>query len=336
MTRWILAGLLVFCTTDCFSEPRTWPPEVTKAVNDLASEDRAVSRKAIAALAEMKTVPPDAIAAILGYLDRESSAIVESRKPPNNDKSATKTPLVGDETMLLKIQADPASYAGKLFTICGLVRIADIYPDDHPYTEYRYYTMTFFEVDERVHINEVTARLYLRRGVFGFARDRCASLQLAGYDGMLVRIVGTIRPSWYRDNKSANAIEVLDIQFLNDNKDGWQLPSLGCYWDAMRAFRKTGREGVPQLVATLQAPALGIDDVLTYSVILVAMNGMDRRARQSASARVYKLIDRRSKPKDLDDARHRKWLLEARERLQESNRKDGPAMDLLEVLDNLP
>ena len=135
---------------------------------------------------------------------------------------SSEVPLVGDETLLTAVKADPESFVDRPFVVTGGVEVDDYYNYGYRGLDRSYYSLSFHEVragDPQIFGERCT--LYVRRDDAG---KRVVDQILAGTakgKQQLIRVKATLTAERYREG-AWNLCEVLDVQFARPGWKGWR------------------------------------------------------------------------------------------------------------------
>ena len=136
-----------------------------------------------------------------------------------------KIPHVDDETSLVDVKANPRKFTGKEFRICGRVRMDDYFNYSYGDASDAFYSIRFNEVGETFRDSRLGeyAYLYLRRD---WGKDVSAALvkyakEGGSRHGVVARVHVRLNPDAYEKWKQWDMFEILDVQFINDDADGW-------------------------------------------------------------------------------------------------------------------
>ena len=121
-------SVTVSVVTPAWSQSRE-EADVSSRVARLASPDRTGGHAAAVSLQRVKLLPESAIEPIISYLKFEvEQAMVPNTVPNGNDDDRLDSlPVVGDETTLVRIKANPDQYINKPFIVAGGLKIANYY-----------------------------------------------------------------------------------------------------------------------------------------------------------------------------------------------------------------
>jgi hypothetical protein len=154
----------------------------------------------------------------------------DSPKPSSKLLSAKQlVPHLPDETKLIRLKTTPEHFVGKTFILCGGIQVSDNYSGTYYFhTEPVYYSFEFLVFGntwgERA--DDVVLG-YLRKDRGKRIADRIIAAQESwearGKRGVLAcRIKATILPESYALGGRWWQVEIVDVQFLNSSRDGWE------------------------------------------------------------------------------------------------------------------
>jgi hypothetical protein len=103
--------------------------KLTEPLRKLASEDRRERHAACEVLRGAKSLPESAIEPIISYLklEIEQAMLPPPREHRLREGAVATLPIVGDETSIARIKANPQEYIGKDFILVGGIKVSDYY-----------------------------------------------------------------------------------------------------------------------------------------------------------------------------------------------------------------
>jgi len=189
-------------------------------VERLQSSDQSVRVSAATALLA-DGVPREAVPSILQFIRLEiaelSTSPLRKRYP-----AVTEVPMMGDETSLVRIKADPRSYLDKTFVIVGGISASSYYGFGYRDAESTHYAMNFVEVDKSAKKTGNSADLYVPRTFSALLVERMVQAEEQGFSGLLVRIRATLDSARYEGAMTWNLMEVIDWQMLDREANRWK------------------------------------------------------------------------------------------------------------------
>jgi hypothetical protein len=147
------------------------------------------------------------------------------------DTKGQDIPHLEDETRLVEIKANPGEYVGKVFILCGGIKIDDYYNFSYRDSAITYYSLRFIEAGKTELIPRNVCHLYLLKTKGRSIVDRMAHLEASANTNnkpaafVLVRVKATIAPGWYLRGDSDlhwDMMEVLDIQSRDEATNAWK------------------------------------------------------------------------------------------------------------------
>jgi hypothetical protein len=180
---------------------------------------RTARRKEMAAAAEAVQRARDAeVAALKAKLEQEAKDEEERFK---NAPHATSMPLVGDETSIAAITADPRSFLGKEIILCGGARVEHYYNFSFSDAEDTHYSLRFVQANEKAEIvGSIT--MYALRADFKSLADKITKLQgLRAGKNFPFRAKVTVTARCFEDGTWGRSVELVDWQPLNSDRSGW-------------------------------------------------------------------------------------------------------------------
>lgn len=130
-------------------------------------------------------------------------------------------PVVGDETSLVKVKANPRDYVGKEFILVGGLKVIDYYNYGYGEAKRTHVSLSLREVRADGTYTQNDISLYLSRSVSKKLVEAITKVVAGGYGAKLVRAKVTILPHRYEEGESMMA-EMLDWQFRNAAGTGWR------------------------------------------------------------------------------------------------------------------
>ena len=135
-------------------------------------------------------------------------------------------PVVGDETPLLKLKANPRDYIRKEFIVAGALRVQDYYNYGYSEAKDTHVSLRLQEVRPNGSYTGEDISLYLSRPVSKELVEAVTKTVAGGYGAKLVRVKVTILGRRYDEGASMMG-ELLDWQFVNAERTAWQPWALG-------------------------------------------------------------------------------------------------------------
>jgi hypothetical protein len=134
----------------------------------------------------------------------------------------TSIPLVGDETPIAAVVADPWKFVGRGFVICGAVEVADYFNAPYDGAKLTHFSFSFQQLDRGAALGN-RAMLYARRNIGQDIADACAAATSLRSGAMkVVRARVTLAPErTSSDQIRGDMLEVLDWQFLAPGATTW-------------------------------------------------------------------------------------------------------------------
>jgi hypothetical protein len=143
------------------------------------------------------------------------------------DSQSTTKPikLMGDETTLVHVKADPQSYVGKQLIMTGGIQVSDYYNYGYMDEKDLYYSFDFREAVTPTKLGE-SCHLYLRRQNGKTISDTIvAKLATEGSAKMVrVRVKAAFDPEHFEGDgqKQWDMMELLDVQFSAPEGNDWK------------------------------------------------------------------------------------------------------------------
>jgi hypothetical protein len=150
------------------------------------------------------------------------------------DQPIDRVPMMGDETSIVQVIADPQRFIGKPFVIVGGIKCTDIRDLDYQDTG-RFFAFSFTEADADGRMGEL-ANAYQPRPLGVDLIDLTTRFQQEHNGGklMLVRLKVTLNPDRQPPSGiNARALEILDWQFLCLDQSRWT-----AWWSQIAAADK--------------------------------------------------------------------------------------------------
>jgi hypothetical protein len=139
-----------------------------------------------------------------------------------------KLPVLGDETPLVKIKANPGDYTHKPAIICGGLKISDEYVGPYKFKVMveKFYSLLFveFKATDTSKVGDY-AHLYLAKSSYSRPIiDSIAKLQAKEFKGSLAaRVQVCVNPAIIEHYTDPwRTMEVLDVQFPEKGGKGWE------------------------------------------------------------------------------------------------------------------
>jgi len=157
--------------------------------------------------------------------------------------------VVGDETLLIKVKADPRDYLGRSFVMTGGIKVASYHNYGYLYAEKSHYSLSFIEVvDNEGNQGERRCHLYLARNNLSKNIIDHIIKKTEQNDYVRIRIKVTLDPNRYEDG-AWNLLELLDVQFSqNDGKWG--------DWVVQKAIKTAQQDRERTRLAAMEAEKL--------------------------------------------------------------------------------
>ena len=193
--------------------------DVADLVSKLDSDDGAESLKAARQLVgQAKPLPKTAVSAVVAFASHAGEL-----KPPKQDSNLSAVPIVGDETALVRVKATPSDFVGKEFYLCGALSVSDYYNFRYLRAADSHYSLRWRPITKDAKIaNGDSCTIYADRSIAGPLVAAITERQEHGADAMAVRTKVTLRPSSPDDlARGWDCLELLDWQFLTDDKQSW-------------------------------------------------------------------------------------------------------------------
>ena len=272
--------------TTANSKPTAQQPALSeqakKIINQLTSRDRPLRVKAVLALEAQPQIPEQAIDPLLEFSKLEfQQAFISPRQGAGDTVPRTSIPLVGDETPIVRIRANPRDYIGKVFTICGTVEVSNYWNFKYADAKDTHYSLRFHELDKNAkRLGYQAVNLYVVRGAPLAVVERFVKAEERGAQEVIVRVKATILPKRFKDAANWEFLELCDLQFLSQDGKTWEPFLHEGVNSAARCLARLGRPAIPKLAELMFPPKL--DDVAHYGRILVLVAGvrMDAKCRK--------------------------------------------------------
>jgi len=135
-----------------------------------------------------------------------------------------KIPLLGDETPIAAVVADPWKYVGQVFVVCGSIEVCDWFDGTYQDAKPTHLALSFQQLD-RAGSPGNRALLYVRRGVGDELAAACARATLLRSGATrVIRARVTIPPNRASLSQArGDMLEVLDWQYLAPGGSQWSL-----------------------------------------------------------------------------------------------------------------
>ncbi|WP_428937734.1 hypothetical protein [Fontivita pretiosa] len=133
-------------------------------------------------------------------------------------------PLLGDETPIAAVVADPWKYVGRVFIVCGAVEVSDWFDGTYQDAKPTHLAFSFQQLDRAASPGN-RALLYVRRGVGDELAAACARATLLRSGATrVIRARVTIPPQRASlAHARGDMLEVLDWQYLAPGGGQWSL-----------------------------------------------------------------------------------------------------------------
>lgn len=283
----------------------------TAAADPREALEQGTRAEKVAALAELEgrtRLPADFVALLWSFVESE---IVALERPLEVADHADAVPLMGDETPLAQLLADPAKHADRKHTLVGSIRVTNSYRGPAAELARSHFALEFTPLDERGKPAGARAYAYLPRSFGGLLLERLATRPSGPAPRAIVRLEAA---PLTRDPRDANLLVATDWQLLHDGAwSDWEFAGLR---GAFRVLPKAGRAAVPGLVDLLADPAANRPPTLAATLRTMCLgtllNFEVRERRQAAS-----LLERKANAAKTDEERARltKALTELRQSL---------------------
>lgn len=298
------AARLVFAT--CWLTCATSWAEDPVAVLARGTRDEQIA--ALVALEQATKVPPEVVRPLWSFVQAE---IVRRERPLPITSAADLLPLVGDETSLAQLQAEPAKYAGQKQIVAGSIRVANAYRGPAEDLAKTHLALEFTPLDEDgKKTGSARAYAYLPRSFGGLLLERLATRPGGSAPAAVVRLEATLLEP---DPRYADLLVATDWQWLENGAwSEWEFAGLRA---AFRVLPKCGRAATPGLVQLLAAEAPKRPPVLAETLRTMCLGtllNLEARERRQAAA----LLEREL-PQAKDKA-HRAAITKARAALRQS------------------
>jgi len=162
----------------------------------------------------------------LAELEKENATLRSIKALAERGGEVKVVPLVGDETPLVKVMANPRDYIGKKFIVVGGLRVKNYYNFRYDDAEPTHVSLDLCELRADGSQTREDISLYLSRSVSKRIVDAVADAVGKGDRTKLVRAKVTILRERYADGMHLMA-EMLDWQFRNAEGTGWEPWALG-------------------------------------------------------------------------------------------------------------
>ena len=131
-------------------------------------------------------------------------------------------PVLGDETPLTKVKANPQDYVGKKFIVAGGLTVRDYYNYSYSGAKETHVSLRLAEMRADGTFTGEKINVYLQHSLSGELVDAVTKAVGGGYDALLVRVKVTLLPHKYETDPKWDLMELLDWQFRNAEGTGWQ------------------------------------------------------------------------------------------------------------------
>jgi hypothetical protein len=237
---------------------------------------------ALVSLEQSPRVSADLVRPLGAFVRAE---IARLEKPPARAASPERIPLADDETVLERLQAEPARFAGKKFRVVGTIRVSDVYRDELGAAARTHYSLALTPLDERGKKAGEVVHAYLPRSYGRLLIEPLAARPPSSRSPIVRLEVTPLAP----DPRHWNLLVATDWQFLQgDSWSPWEFAGLRA---AFRVLPKLGRAAVPLLVELLSEDAPDRPPELAetlHAMCLGTLLNMEARERRQAAA----LLDR--------------------------------------------
>jgi hypothetical protein len=260
----------------------SWAGDEPRAALEQGTRDEQVA--ALVALEKATRLSPDLAKPLWAFVQAE---ITRLERPLKAVATAERIPLVGDETSLAQLQADPGKLAGGKLIVLGAVRVANVFRGPAEGLARSHFCLELTPLDERGKKTGVgRACAYLPRSFGGLLLERFATRPGGPITSGIVRLEATL---FDPDPRYANLLVATDWQVLQDGSwSAWEFAGLR---SAFRVLPKLGRAAVPELIALLAEDAPKRPPVLAETLRTMCLGtllNLDARERRQAAA----LVDR--------------------------------------------
>lgn len=222
-----------------------------KLLEAIQSDDQTIRRKAAVKL-EAMLLPLEAIAPILKYLELEI-ATTQSVNQERSTEPLKEMPLVGDETSLVRIEADPQSFIDKGINITGVISPSSYYNYGYDDAESTHYSFDFRETNRSLEIIG-DATVYASKEFSAILLERATSARETGASGAVVRLKVVLKSDRYSGAGSWDLLEANDWQFYDVKKGSWSSWTLEGLELGLRCISKVG--DVDPVIKLLTSPSI--------------------------------------------------------------------------------
>jgi hypothetical protein len=263
--------------------------EIQKLIKQLASINRIDRLEAARQFDAMPKLPAEAVKPLLRFARSElTDAVVPKRSPIRGERLA-EIPFVGDETALVRIKANPNEFVGEPFVIGGMVQVSDLYAGAYRNSSNSYYSLTFMPLTKSAEPDyRDSAYLYVPRQFGAALIEQLATREEGGFDGTVLRARVTLDRNRYQDPESWEYLELLDWQFLSDDRKTWTPWAFEGIQICESIMPKIGKEAMPvllEIVGIQHADGDPIDALIRMAAAKTLVK-MDAKTRQAASVRL--------------------------------------------------
>lgn len=208
--------------------------QLGKLFKQLASEDRTVRLAAAQELGTYDELPFAAIQPLLNFARQE----VRQTQRENVDiptASPHKEAFGSDFTELKRIQTAPPQFVDRPCTVYGVIEPDDDYKLGYRNAEKTHYSLAFTELTDPTTQGQRT-QVYLGRRV---GKGVMEALEATTQKRAVVRALVSIDGSRHEGEDSWETLELLDLQFLDDDGKDWQPSVFGGVRTAVTVIAKS-------------------------------------------------------------------------------------------------
>ncbi|MCD6364375.1 MAG: hypothetical protein J7M14_00710 [Planctomycetes bacterium] len=136
-------------------------------------------------------------------------------------RRVTILPLIGDETALRNVKADPLQYIGKKIIVAGGIKVSDSYWGKYKEARTTHVCFELVECRADISVTGKHMRIYAARNIAGPLIDAVSKTEDDGFTYKAIRARICILAFRYDKLWGSELAELLDWQFLNPDRVSW-------------------------------------------------------------------------------------------------------------------
>jgi hypothetical protein len=224
--------------------------KVNDAIHKLGLEDRLERRAACEVLKGAKSLPESAVEPIISYLklEVEQAMIPPPREHRLREGDVAILPVLGDETSIARIKANPQEYIGKDFILVGGISVSDYYNFGFREAAADFYSFRMHTATQRGALTSDSVAVYVSRfdGTV-LAELATKSEEQKGNVLLAVRLRCTIHTNRLQGDtaNAVNSIQATDWQVLAPDGNSWMPWTFESITLGYALMFKTGSASMP-------------------------------------------------------------------------------------------